>query len=157
MQYFSAATQHLLTKLTYSHYNLVSLAVWASLGLWQVSDTKQNISKPVYKVVALQLIIAVSFAVLVGNLGEAHKGWSAAYGGAIAVIGSLMYAMLVASGSSDANKAFRTHIVAEMVKIFITVVLFVLALVLFQSAAWLWLILGFAVATLAYWFSLLAV
>lgn len=122
-----------------------------------MTDTKQNISKPIYKVVVLQLVIAISFASLVGNLADSHKGWSAAYGGAVAVIGSFLYAMLVASGSTDANKAFRTHIVAEMVKIFITVVLFVLALVLFQSAAWLWLILGFAVATLAYWFSLLAV
>lgn len=120
-------------------------------------DSKQNIAKPVYKVVALQLIIAVIFSVVVGGMGDAHKGWSAAYGGAVAVIGSLMYAMLVASGSNDANKAFRAHLRAEMVKIFITVVLFVLALVLFQSAAWVWLILGFAVTTLAYWFSLLAV
>lgn len=122
-----------------------------------MSDSKQNIAKPVYKVVALQLAIAVSFSLLVGLLGDGHKGWSAAYGGAIAVIGSLMYAMLIVSGSDDANKAFRAHLRAELVKIFITVVLFVLALVLFQSAAWLWLILGFAVATLAYWFSLLAV
>lgn len=122
-----------------------------------MSDSKQNIAKPIYKVVALQLVIAASFAVLVSVLGDAHKGWSAAYGGAVAVIGSLMYAMLVASGSDDANKVFRAHLRAELVKIFITVVLFVLALVLFQSAAWLWLILGFAMATLAYWFSLLAV
>ncbi|CDG85858.1 putative membrane protein [Janthinobacterium agaricidamnosum NBRC 102515 = DSM 9628] len=89
--------------------------------------------------------------------GGATQGWSAACGGAIAVTGSLVYAMLVARGSSDANKAFRAHLRAEMVKIFITVVLFIVALVLFQSAAWLWLILGFAVSTLAYWFSLLAV
>lgn len=122
-----------------------------------MSISTQNISKPVYKVVALQLTIAISFAVLVGVSGGALKGWSAAYGGAIAVIGSLMYAMLVASGSDDANRVFRAHVRAELVKVFITVVLFVLALVLFQSAAWLWLILGFAVATLAYWFSLLAV
>ncbi|MDC8757806.1 ATP synthase subunit I [Janthinobacterium fluminis] len=122
-----------------------------------MSDSKQNIAKPVYKVVALQLAIAVCFATLVSVLADAHRAWSAAYGGAIAVIGSLMYAMLVASGSADANKAFRAHLRAELVKIFITVVLFVLALVLFPSAAWLWLILGFAVATLAYWFSLLAV
>jgi ATP synthase protein I len=122
-----------------------------------VSLPKQNIAKPVYKVVALQLLIATGFAILAGLLGNAHKGWSSAYGGAIAVIGSLVYAMLVASGSSDAKQAFRAHLRAEMVKIFITVVLFILALVLFQSAAWLWLILGFAVATLAYWFSLLAV
>ena len=122
-----------------------------------MSDTAQNISKPVYRVVTLQLVIAAGFAALVGSMGGAHKAWSAAYGGAIAVIGSLMYAMIVAGGTNDANKAFRTHIRAEVVKIFITVVLFVLALALFQSAAWLWLILGFAVATLAYWVALLAV
>ncbi|HEV7813843.1 MAG TPA: ATP synthase subunit I [Janthinobacterium sp.] len=122
-----------------------------------MSNSEQNIAKPIYKVVVLQLVIALVFATLVGVIGDAHKGWSAAYGGAVAVIGSLMYAMLVASGSNDANRAFRAHLRAEMVKIFITVVLFLLALVLFHSAAWLWLILGFAVATLAYWFSLLAV
>ncbi len=120
-------------------------------------DSTNNIAKPVYRVVALQLAIATVFAVLVGILGTGNKAWSAAYGGFIAVAGSLMYAMLVASGSSDANRAFRAHLRAEMVKIFITAVLFILALVLFQSAAWLWLILGFAVATLAYWLSLLAV
>ncbi|MBE3026670.1 hypothetical protein GQ37_015140 [Janthinobacterium sp. BJB1] len=122
-----------------------------------MSDSQQNIAKPVYKVVALQLAIAISFATVTLFFGGSVKGWSAAYGGAIAVIGSLVYAMLVVRGSSDANKAFRAHLRAEVVKIFITAVLFILALVLFQSAAWLWLILGFAVATLAYWFSLLAV
>ena len=122
-----------------------------------MSDSKQSIAKPVYKVVTLQLVIAVSFALLVGTMSGSLQGWSAAYGGAIAVIGSFTYAMFVASGSEDANKAFRAHLRAEMVKIFITVVLFIVALVLFQSAVWLWLILGFAVATLAYWFSLLAV
>jgi ATP synthase protein I len=122
-----------------------------------VNDSKQNIAKPVYKVVALQLAIVVIFAVLVSVLADAHKAWSAAYGGGIAVAGSLVYALFVARGFGDANQAFRAHLKAELVKIFITAVLFVLALVLFQSAAWLWLILGFAVATLAYWFSLLAV
>ena len=122
-----------------------------------MSDSQQNIAKPVYKVVALQLAIAISFATVTLFFGGNVRGWSAAYGGAIAVIGSLVYAMLVVRGSSDANKAFRAHLRAEVVKIFITAVLFILALVLFQSAAWLWLILGFAVATLAYWFSLLAV
>lgn len=110
-----------------------------------------------FKVVALQLAIATGFALLAWNLGGVLKAWSAAYGGAIAVIGSLMYAMIVASGTNDPKIAFRSHVRAEVVKIFITVVLFALALALFQSASWLWLILGFAVATLAYWFSLLAI
>lgn len=122
-----------------------------------MSDSTQNISKPVYKVVALQLVIAVGFTILVGLLGDTHKAWSAAYGGAMAVIGSLIYALLVVGGSTNADSVLKAHVRAELAKIFITVVLFVLALVLFQSAAWLWLILGFAVATLAYWFSLLAV
>lgn len=116
-----------------------------------------SISQPVYRIVALQCAIATGFALLAWNLGGVLKAWSAAYGGVIAVIGSLMYAMIVASGSNDAKKAFRAHVRAEVTKIFTTVVLFVLALVLFQSASWLWLILGFAVATLAYWLSLLAI
>ena len=115
-----------------------------------MSDSQQSIAKPVYKVVALQLAIAISFATVTLFFGGSVRGWSAAYG-------SLVYALLVVRGSSDANKAFRAHLRAEVMKIFITAVLFILALVLFQSAAWLWLILGFAVATLAYWFSLLAV
>jgi ATP synthase protein I len=134
----------------------VSLGFIGFSGTWQVSDST-SISKPVYKIVALQFAIATGFALLAWNLGGPLKAWSAAYGGAIAVIGSLMYAMIVAGGTNDAAKAFRTHIRAEVVKIFVTVVLFIGALALFQSASWLWLIMGFAVATLAYWFSLLAV
>lgn len=116
-----------------------------------------SVSKPMFKVVALQLAIATGFALLAWNLGGVLKAWSAAYGGAIAVIGSLVYAILVMGASNDAKKTFRTHFRAEMVKFFISAVLFICALVLFTSAAWLWLILGFAVATLAYWFALLAV
>lgn len=122
-----------------------------------MGNLKQSIAKPVFRVVSLQLTIAICFASLVGALGDVHRGWSAAYGGVIAVIGSFVYALLVARGSDDANQALRTHVRAEMAKIFVTVVLFASALVLFQSAAWLWLILGFVMATLAYWFSLLAV
>ena len=120
-------------------------------------SSSTSISKPVFRVVALQFAIATGFALLAWNIGGVIKAWSAAYGGAIAVIGSLMYAMIVAGGTNDAKEAFRAHVRAEVTKIFITVVLFVLALLLFQSASWLWLILGFAVSTLAYWFSLLAV
>ena len=75
----------------------------------------------------------------------------------MAVIGSLVYALMVMRGNDDAKKAFRTHFRAEMLKVFVTAVLFVCALVLFKSAAWLWLILGFVVATLAYWLSLLKI
>jgi ATP synthase protein I len=137
-------------------YNHASLGFIGYLGARQVNDST-SISRPIFKVVALQLAIATGFALLAWNLGGVLKAWSAAYGGAIAVIGSLMYAMIVAGGTNDAKKAFRAHVRAEVTKIFITVVLFIVALALFQSASWLWLILGFAVATLAYWFSLLAI
>jgi ATP synthase protein I len=137
-------------------YNHASLGFIGYLGARQVNDST-SISRPIFKVVALQLAIATGFALLAWNLGGVLKAWSAAYGGAIAVIGSLMYAMIVAGGTNDAKKAFRSHVRAEVTKIFITVVLFIVALALFQSASWLWLILGFAVATLAYWFSLLAI
>ncbi|MYM33019.1 hypothetical protein GTP38_01480 [Duganella sp. FT94W] len=110
-----------------------------------------------FRIVALQFVIATGFALLAWNLGGVNKAWSAAYGGAIAVIGSLVYAMLVARGAGDAKQAFRRHFRAEMIKIFITAALFIGALVLCSSAAWVWLILGFAAATLAYWVALLAV
>ncbi len=119
--------------------------------------SQQNIAKPIFRVVSLQLTIVICFASLVGALGDAARGWSAAYGGAVALIGSTVYALLVAKGSEDAKLVLRTHVRAEMAKIFVTVLLFALALTLFQSAAWLWLILGFVMATFAYWFSLLAV
>jgi ATP synthase protein I len=122
-----------------------------------VTDLKQSIAKPVFRVVALQLTIAVLFSALVALFAGVGKGWSAAMGGAIAVLGSLIYAIMVARGSEDAKKAFRSHFRAEMTKVFVTAVLFICALVLFQSAAWLWLILGFVVATFAYWLSLLTV
>jgi len=122
-----------------------------------VTDLKQSIAKPVFRVVALQLTIAVLFSALVALFAGVGKGWSAAMGGTIAVLGSLIYAIMVARGSEDAKAAFRSHFRAEMVKVFVTAVLFIVALVLFQSAAWLWLILGFVVATFAYWLSLLTV
>jgi ATP synthase protein I len=137
-------------------YNHASLGFNRFLRSSAVSSST-SISKPVFRVVALQLAIATGFALLTWNVGGVNKAWSAAYGGAIAVIGSLMYAMIVAGGTNDAKKAFRAHVRAEVTKIFITVVLFIIALVLFQSASWLWLILGFAVSTFAYWLALLAI
>lgn len=110
-----------------------------------------------YRVVALQFTIAVLFAAATAYFASESKGWSAAMGGAIAVTGSFVYALMVAKGNADAKQAFRTHFRAELIKIFVTAVLFILALVLFKSAAWLWLILGFVVATFAYWLSLLRV
>lgn len=127
------------------------------MGTRQVSDSSRSIAWPVFRVVALQLTIAILFSALVALFAGVGKGWSAAMGGAIAVLGSLMYALMVARGSDDAKKAFRTHFRAEMLKVFVTAVLFLCALVLFKSADWLWLILGFVVATFAYWLSLLKI
>jgi ATP synthase protein I len=122
-----------------------------------VSDSATGIARPIFRIVALQLSIAVLFSALVALFAGLEKGWSAAMGGGIAVFGSAVYALIVARGGQDAKAVFRRHFRAEMVKVFITAVLFIAALVLFPSAATVWLILGLAVTTLAYWFSLLAV
>jgi ATP synthase protein I len=122
-----------------------------------VSDSAAAIARPVFRIVALQLSIAVLFSALVAFFAGEGKGWSAAMGGGIAVLGSVAYALIVVRSGQDAKAVFRRHFRAEMVKMFVTAVLFVMVLVLFPSAAQLWLILGFAVTTLAYWFSLLAV
>jgi ATP synthase protein I len=122
-----------------------------------VSDSAASIARPVFRIVALQLTIAVLFSALVALFAGVGKGWPAAMGGAIAVLGSLAYALIVTRANGDPKAIFRRHFRAEMVKLFITAVLFIAVLVLFPSAASVWLILGFAVTTLAYWFSLLAV
>lgn len=122
-----------------------------------MSVSQQQTSKPIYKVVALQAILVLVIALAATFLVDGLKGLSAAIGGAIAVTGSLMYALLVAGKSGDASSVLKAHFVAEMVKVFITVVLFALALLLFHSASMLWLIAGFALATLAYWLALLIV
>ena len=126
-------------------------------GTLLVIESKKNISRPVLRVVVLQLMIAAGFTLLVAIFTELHNAWPAAYGGGVAVMGSLVYALFILRAPDNAEGVLKAHVRAEMVKIFITAVLFMLALVLFRSAAWLWLISGFAVATLAYWFSLLAV
>ncbi len=118
---------------------------------------KQLVSKPVFKVVVLQLIFALVFSALVAMLAGSSQGLPAAYGGAVAVIGSLIYALRSSTSSDNADVVLKAHVRAEIAKVFITVVLFFGALLLFPSAAWLWLMLGFAVTTLAYWFSLLIV
>jgi ATP synthase protein I len=122
-----------------------------------VRNSQQQVSRSVYRVVFLQFIIASVFALLVAAFSNGHSGWSAACGGAIAVFGSFVCALFALTGSDKAELVLKAHMRAERIKIFITAVLFFLALKLFPSAAWLWLMLGFAVATMSYWFSLLAV
>lgn len=123
-----------------------------------MGNLKQLVSKPVFKVVVLQLIFALVFSALVATLAGSSQGLPAAYGGAVAVIGSLIYALRSSTSSDNADVVLKAHVRAEIAKVFITVVLFFVALLLFPSAAaWLWLMLGFAVTTLAYWFSLLIV
>ncbi len=119
--------------------------------------SEQQTSKPIYKVVALQACIVIALAIAITIFADGLQGLSAAVGGAIAVIGSLLYAMIVVGKTGDASSILKAHFRAEMVKIFITVVLFLLALLLFRSASMLWLITGFAMATLAYWLALLIV
>ena len=122
-----------------------------------MSVSQQQTSKPIFKVVVLQAFLVVAIALAATFLTDGLKGLSAVIGGAIAVIGSLMYAMLVVGKTGDAASVMKAHFIAEMVKVFITVVLFALALLLFHSASMVWLIAGFAVATLAYWLALLFV
>jgi ATP synthase protein I len=122
-----------------------------------VSVSQQQTSKPIFKVVVLQACLVLAVASMATFFSDGLRGLSAGIGGAIAVVGSLMYALLVSGKTGDAASVMKAHFVAEMVKIFITVVLFVLALLLFHSASMVWLIAGFAVATLAYWLALLFV
>jgi len=122
-----------------------------------VSVSQQQTSKPIFRVVVSQACLVLAVASMATYFADGLRGLSAGIGGAIAVAGSLMYALLVAGKTGDAASVMKAHFVAEMVKIFITVVLFALVLLVFHSASMVWLIAGFAVATLAYWLALLFV
>ena len=123
-----------------------------------MNEKKEKFAWPVFRVVALQFLIASLFASLVGASVDRASALSAGYGGLVSAVGSLLYALSIVKMPPDAGTALRGHVRAEMLKIFVTALLFILALVLFSSASWLWLIAGFAVtAFVANWLSLLTV
>lgn len=107
------------------------------------------------KVVVLQAIIVAVFSLLAFSNGH-NQGWSSMVGGGIALVGSLVYALMIMGKLGDAARVMKAHFRAEMMKMLVVATFFILALS-FSLINSLWLIVSFAVASLTYWFALLVV
>jgi ATP synthase protein I len=117
--------------------------------------------------VAVTLVIAAACLALYG----ANVAVSAFLGGAIGFLGSLAYAWKIArsqtrnTGSTDdggraaadPRALMRAHLVGEVQKLALTVILFVAVLVLYKGVATLPLLLTFIATLVVYWVALLIV
>ncbi len=112
----------------------------------------------VYRFIGLQILVATLISVLLLPIYGALVAASAFAGGAIGFTTSWVYArkMTVPAGS-DPRVMLRAHMLAEVWKIGLTVVLFAAVLVLFKEVATLPLLLTFMATLAVYWVALLFV
>ncbi len=77
-------------------------------------------------------------------------------GGLIAVLGSVLYALIAYKGGLAAPaELLRRHFAAEMAKFGLTLIAFAAFFMFYREVAWLWVFVGYLVAASAYWFGLL--
>lgn len=108
-----------------------------------------------YRIVLAQFAAALVLAVATGGIWDARAGYSALVGGLIAAVTSLYFALQVFGVRVSAARAvLRSFYTAEVVKMAITVLLFVLAVV-WLKVDFLPLIVAYALTLLVYWFALL--
>lgn len=107
--------------------------------------------------VLAQLSISVVVAIVVWIGLDARLAWSSLVGGAIAVLGTVMYALVLCKVDFAKSSAIlHLHFMAEAAKL---AAMFLVAVVLFvffrHSISWVWLFAGFVAAYSTYWFGLL--
>jgi ATP synthase protein I len=108
-----------------------------------------------YRIVLAQFAAALVLAVATGGIWGARAGYSALVGGLIAAVTSLYFALHVFGVRVSAARAVvRSFYTAEVVKMAITVLLFVAAVV-WLKVDFLPLIVAYALTLLVYWFALL--
>ncbi len=114
------------------------------------------------RIVGLQVAVSVAIALAYLVFHGANAAVSAFLGGAIGFLGSLAYAWKIAGPQSRRTNAdpaalLRTHLVGEVQKLALTVVLFAAVLVLYEDVATLPLLLTFIATLVVYWVALLIV
>jgi ATP synthase protein I len=116
------------------------------------------IQAAVRRVVGLQVLVTLLISLPLLAFEGAPTGASAFLGGAIGFITSWVYARKMATPAGrNPGTLLRAHLVAEVWKLSLTVILFVAVLTLFKWVATLPMLLTF-IATLAmYWVALLIV
>jgi ATP synthase protein I len=122
------------------------------------SGARRRLRSPLAAVIGLQVSVAALVAVLFWGLGGSAAAESAFLGGAIAVVPSALYALLVARRRFGTPRdLLRTHVVGEASKLALMLVLFAVVLGHVRWVATLPLLLTFIATLFSYWFALLIV
>lgn len=113
-------------------------------------------SRVATRIVLTQLGIAVLVAAIFGVFSGFRAGYSAFVGGGISALASLYMARSVFGRSRNAQprQVLRAFYVGELIKIFVTVVMLLMAF-RYLNISGLPLFSGYGAALLAYWFALL--
>ncbi len=78
------------------------------------------------------------------------------FGGLIAVLGSMLYALIAyRAGLAAAAELLRRHFAAEMAKLAFTLIAFAAFFMFYREVASLWVFAGYLAAASGYWFGLL--
>ena len=122
------------------------------------SGARRRLRSPLAVVIGLQVSVAALVGMLFWGLGGSAAAESAFLGGAIAVVPSALYALLVARRRFGTPRdLLRTHVVGEASKLALMLVLFAVVLGHFSWVATLPLLLTFIATLFSYWFALLIV
>ena len=119
-------------------------------------EPQLDYKKAAYKIIAAQLLLTLVIASLLLVTGGVKSAYSALVGGSISVISGFYVAAKLFSFDRYVapERVLRAFYVGEAVKIFITAVMFGLAIVVLQTDI-LVLILTYIAALSTYWFALL--
>lgn len=112
----------------------------------------------IYRIIGLQVLVAVVISLLLLPIYGALVAASAFAGGAIGFTTSWVYARkMTAPAGSDPRLMLRAHVVAEVWKLGLIVILFAAVLTFFKEVATLPLLLTFIATLAVYWVALLFV
>ncbi len=111
----------------------------------------------VRRIIGLQVAVSAVIALLCLVVYGANAAASAFLGGAIGFLGSLAYARRIARETTDPKALLRAHVVGEVQKLALTVILFAAVLILYKGVATLPLLLTFIATLVVYWVALLIV
>jgi len=121
-----------------------------------VPDRKGSAGQRIRRVIALQAIVGIAVALLLGALyGTLIVAYSAFAGAAIGVIASSVYAMRMATRGSDPKVLLAGHYSAEFSRFGVTVLLFIAVFSSFKDVAALPLFLTYASTLAVYWVALI--
>jgi F0F1-type ATP synthase assembly protein I len=118
---------------------------------------QRAIARSYFKVILLQVLLTLCFAIPLVFFGGKLAALSALTGGAIAVVGSLIHARIALMATESANMVLLAHFGGEIAKVLATVVMFCAVLLLMKWIVLGWLLVAFAIALAGYWIALLLI